>query len=277
MFGLFKNKPIEDIVTATGPDFSKAIQFEIDFSGSKFNISAPKHNAEAHFNPCDPKTSYDLTTIQLPFSSSDGNNFLGLSILRKNWRFIDIKTREKLALCTLNLSIESEFKKDKNISYFHPRTFENVIANRITFRHGIERTHDDRQFWLAPTDWNESEIGENRFAFFKVIPQPDIKRNENHIYFLTPISDNHFITLWIEISWKKATKEFEEKHGKDKEMVNTSEVEKLIDNIISSVNLELSPEAMLAKAKATEGLDDISLVKEFPPIKWDPPTKTDEQ
>ena len=41
-----------------------------------------------------------------------------------------------------------------------------------------------------------------------------------------------------------------------------------ISNRFGSLKLTLSPEAEAQQAKALEGLDDTSLVKEFLPIKW---------
>src|SRR5690606_12341962 len=43
----------------------------------------------------------------------------------------------------------------------------------------------------------------------------------------------------------------------------------LIDKIINSIELELSPEAQAQQVRALEGLTDSNLVKEFPPLKWD--------
>ena len=51
--------------------------------------------------------------------------------------------------------------------------------------------------------------------------------------------------------------------------VNLQPMHDLMNNIINSIQLKLSPEAQAQQAKALEGLTDTSLVKEFPPIKWD--------
>ena len=275
MFGLFKDKTIEDAVTPIGPDFKKAKQFKIDFNGTKIKISVPKHKSQI-YEPLDPDQKYDLQSLNMPFYSSKSNDFLGFSPLIRAWNFKDKNNKFDLLNCLCKFDIYSQYKKNHELSYFHPRTFENALASLLTFEYKAE-FFQGQQMWLAPCNWQEIKISQNRFAKFSVRSKPPINKRQKQIYFTTPITDHHFIVLWFEYNWNIPTEDFKTKHGKDKEMVNTSEVEKLIDNIIGSVNLELSPEAMLAKAKATEGLDDISLVKEFPPLKWDPPTTTDEQ
>ena len=274
MFGLFKDKTIEDVVTPTGPDFKKAKKFSIEFNNTTFEVSVPKHAAQSHYNPCNPRENYDIDKIKLPFASTRGNDFLAISILRRTWNFRERNINKNFIRCSFNLSIYSEYKENNDLSYFHPRAFENALASLLTFEYKAE-FFQGQQMWLAPCNWQEIKISQNRFAKFSVRSKPPINKRQKQIYFTTPITDHHFIVLWFEYNWNIPTEDFKTKHGTDKEMVNTSEVEKLIDNIISSVNLELSPEAMLAKAKAIEGLDDISLVKEFPPLKWDPPTTDD--
>ncbi|MGQ9426469.1 hypothetical protein ACXYTJ_10210 [Gilvimarinus sp. F26214L] len=43
----------------------------------------------------------------------------------------------------------------------------------------------------------------------------------------------------------------------------------LMEKIINSIELELSPDAKAQQARALAGLTDTSLVKEYPPLKWD--------
>jgi len=42
----------------------------------------------------------------------------------------------------------------------------------------------------------------------------------------------------------------------------------LMENIISSIELTLSPEAKAQQKIALAGLDDTSLIKDYPPLKW---------
>ncbi len=42
-----------------------------------------------------------------------------------------------------------------------------------------------------------------------------------------------------------------------------------MDNIINSIELDLSPEAKAQQQRALKGLDNTELVKDYPPLKWD--------
>ena len=51
-------------------------------------------------------------------------------------------------------------------------------------------------------------------------------------------------------------------------LIDRSSMEQLANDIINSVQISLSSEAEVQQVKALEGLDDTSLVTEFPPMKW---------
>lgn len=57
--------------------------------------------------------------------------------------------------------------------------------------------------------------------------------------------------------------------------VSRKTMHELMENIIDSFQLELSSEAKAAQEKALKGLDDTSLVKDFPPLKWGDTSDTD--
>jgi hypothetical protein len=46
----------------------------------------------------------------------------------------------------------------------------------------------------------------------------------------------------------------------------------LIDQVLNSVEIELSPQAKADQEEALRGLEDKELVKEFPPLKWVAPS-----
>ena len=54
-------------------------------------------------------------------------------------------------------------------------------------------------------------------------------------------------------------------------VVGISEIEKLSTDIINSVQVKLSPEALAQQAKALEGIEDTQLSESFPPIKFTTP------
>ncbi|MFA7555103.1 MAG: hypothetical protein WCY88_12700, partial [Spongiibacteraceae bacterium] len=51
--------------------------------------------------------------------------------------------------------------------------------------------------------------------------------------------------------------------------VNEQPMLDLMENIIDSLQLKLSPEAQAQQEAALKGLEDASLIKAYPPLKWD--------
>ena len=82
-------------------------------------------------------------------------------------------------------------------------------------------------------------------------------------YLAFPIDENHFVAMVFHPS--RSARGTEEEIDKKIGYKNLGE---LIDNIVDSVKITLSPEAKAQQEKALEGLEDTSLVETFLPMDW---------
>ncbi|MDH5179621.1 MAG: hypothetical protein OEY07_08135, partial [Gammaproteobacteria bacterium] len=154
----------------------------------------------------------------------------------------------------------------KDISFFHPRAFEQSLGDYITCRYSNDISHG-RSKWIAPFNWQPILSLPCVAARLDVMPDQEINPAGNlHEYLFFPISDNHL----VEVEFRPSQLMNDLLSERDK-LVDRSSMAQLRDDIINSLQVTLSPAAATQQAKALEGLSDTSLTDNFPPMKWTTP------
>lgn len=152
------------------------------------------------------------------------------------------------------------------VSFFHPRSYEMMVTDHLT-QHFSEKDdeYDGIQQNLAPVEWTPLNHLPANAARFKIVGQSprSTKIPESHKLYI-PIDDNIVVCFTFNLRYRSTQPIFIRS-----KFVNMAPVNKLVDDIISSIRVKLSPRAEAAQKKALEGLDDTSLTKSFPPLKWD--------
>lgn len=174
-------------------------------------------------------------------------------------------TGEQALLCVrVNILRFSHFSS--SASFFHPRSYEMMISDHLT-QHFSQKDdeYDDIQQNLAPVDWTQLNHLPVNSARFKIVGQSprSLIAPESHKLYI-PIDNNVVVCFTFGLSYRSGQPSFI-----GSKFVNMKPVNKLVDDIISSIRVKLSPRAAAAQKKALEGLDDTSLTKSFPPLKWD--------
>jgi hypothetical protein len=151
-------------------------------------------------------------------------------------------------------------------SFFHPRSYEMMVTDYLT-RHFSQKDdkYDGIQQNLAPVDWSPLNHLPVNAARFKIVGQsPQSTKNPESHELHIPIDKNIVVCFTFSLNYCSGQPSFI-----GSKFVNMAPVNKLVDDIISSIRVKLSPRAEAAQKKALEGLDDTSLTKSFPPLKWD--------
>lgn len=164
-----------------------------------------------------------------------------------------------------NIYIMRLRKYPPSLSLFHPRSFESVVADLLTENYSQIDCEFNVQRNLAPVDWTPITQLPVNAAHFKVVGQTGQSHQKPYDHIVYAPLDNN-IMLGVK---------FKVKHGSNQpsfireKYLNMAPVEKLIRDVIASIRIKLAPHAEAAQKEALAGLSDTSLIKEFPPLKWD--------
>ena len=263
------------LVTPKGPNFKWARTITSEYEGTEISFKAPKHrprppNPEQHKpqryytedSPLSFRNYYDEEEAArgLPDHWREADFFY------HSWAFNGPWFTGSVGQLELSFRLVKVVNYPKDMSLFHPRALELVIGDYLTdmYAHHLDFTRGDIQVFHSPVNWQPLNHLPVNAARMEVVsenfsPHRTIKRM---IFF--PIANDTMATL---IFWPSRIKNLP-RSELDKR-VNEQPMLELMENIIASLQLKLSPEAQAQQAAALQGLDDTSLVKDYPPLKWD--------
>lgn len=276
----FKLHDSKKLVTPKGPSLAWTRRTRIDISGTEISFKVPRHRPEHRNNdPVFPRRRYSLDSLPLRSSYNEEDAMKGRkdawrfsTLLSHSWAFCGPWFTGILSELRLTVTLFRPVNYPQRFSLFHPRALELVIGDYLDYMYAdkLDETRNYIQEFVAPVNWRALGHLPVNAARLEVVPQlPSAPtRIIEHLVFF-PLSDDLMVRCRFEPSRFKNLPNAE----MDKR-VNIQPMLDLMNDIINSIQLKLSPEAQAQQAKALDGLADTSLIKNFPPIKWD---KLDEQ
>ncbi len=266
-------------VVPKGPSFRWARTIKSDIDGTKIEFKAPKDRSHLleieQFLPKRHYRSSDHACGELNFRSMYNDrvrelglkdHFYKLEFLYQSWAFYGPWFTGTVAELSLSFNFLKTKNYPKDMSVFHPRAMEQVIGDYLTYlfsRH-IDFTRDDTQDFDAPVDWQPlHHLPVNAVRLTSVPRDFSPHKTIEHFMFF-PILDDliaclHFMPGRI-LGLPRSELD---------KRVSVEPMYELMDNIINSIELDLSPEAKAQQQRALKGLDNTELVKDYPPLKWD--------
>ena len=171
-----------------------------------------------------------------------------------------------LGASSVHLSVYSPLYPKLDVSFFHPRVFEYTIAELLTLEYG-DIAGLDGQEWLAPSQWQPIRRFEAVCASFQKVRQSGAP--ERILELMMPISYTHLLSLSFRLTWSHVVNRDGISLNPD-DVHDISAMYQLCSDIMNSLQVKLSDKALAQQAEALNGLEDASLVVEYPPLKWDP-------
>jgi len=270
----FKLREPKGLTIPRGPSFQRAQAVCSSIAGTEIQFRVPKHSPR-HSNNKEvfPGKRYALDELRFSSRFKEEDVLRGVKddweemlFLYRAWAFNGPWFTGTLGELRLSLWLIRSVNSEQKFSLFHPRAMEMTIGDYLTslYGHRLNKSRNYIQEYIAPIDWQPlNHLPINTVSLWvKSQDFTPYRRNNRMIFF--PVADDMLVLFSFDPSRLK--------NVPDSEMDNCVSAESmydLMDQIISSIKVELSPEAKEQQKKALEGLVDTSLVKEFPPIKWD--------
>lgn len=256
-------------VEPVGPSFSSAKKWELDIKGTRIEFCAPKHRPMVKSDKSiSPKENYQYDDLNMIFRSNFSPEWEVadvweyIKLFYHDWAFNGPWFTGCLASLSMSVNIIKQKKPNNEISFFHPRAFEQTIGDYLTNKYSIFK--DGKKYeYLAPVGWHPITDLSVIATRLQVIRDANVSIYSKTEFVFFPIGDDLIISISL-IPHRNATGTEEEIDKK----IGYKNLGKLIDDIISSIKVTLSPDAKAQQEKAFEGLDDTSLTEVFLPMQW---------
>ena len=268
----YKLRKTSKLIVPKGPNFTRAPARVYDIDGTVIKFKAPRHRSSYYEGkPVLPKCRSTLDEyIFRAYYSEESNvrdNWRKAAFFYHVWDFYGPWFTGLQAILTMNFSLIKPVNYEHEFSLFHPRAFEKIVTDYLINDYSKRRNtlmEGDPFEYITPVNWQPMENFPCVAVQLEVHPDLEVVRSTVRYLVFFPISDKAMAYINFEPSQLLALPQEE----LDKR-VDRSTMLELINNIISSFELKLSPQARAQQKTALEGLEDTSLVKDFPPIKWD--------
>jgi len=260
----FRNR--KGFIVPVGPSFSSAKKWKIDIEGTKVEFRSPKHQPVVKSRKGKyPERNYQFKNIIFRSQNTEvvvADIWESFSLFFHEWAFNGPWFTGCLGQVSMSLYIFKNKQPNKDISFFHPRAFEKTIGDFLTNKYSKD-TDKGKHIYSAPVNWKSIKTLSVPAARLEVIADGSISPYSKDEYLFFPIDDQYFIVMiFYPMRNTRGTEdEINKKIGYDN-------LGKLIDNIINSVKITLSPQAQEQQAKAIEGLSETSMTETFLPMRW---------
>lgn len=254
-----------DFCIPKGPSFKRAGLITFSIGGTEISLRAPRHNSQfAYKEAIQPPKECEYSHLMMKPVRQKHKQWLSHNLFMRSWRFNGPLFSGGLGELSMHLALITPNEPDTKVSFFCPKVFENYLADLLKYYYADD-IYKGVQEWLAPVDWKVVSPWPSPAATFFVRPNIYNAGSPDR-YFVFPVTDSHFIEVYFNLH-RAGPGPQEEKD----QFISIAPLEKLSTDIINSIQIKLSPEALAQQAKALEGIEDTSLSESFPPIKFTTP------
>ena len=264
----FKLKDGPKSPLSIGPNYRPSQSSKFVYDGSLFTFSAPRHSprSRAASDYTDTKNS-ELSGYpfrQIIGSADQNTNWEQMKCFARSWCYWGPWFTGAQIELSLNVFITRPTEPLKqDLSLFNPKFFEGYIPEILTERYGHQTGIDHLSAYQAPVDW-------------KVVNRHPVPAA---IYWVEPVGRGFSAPLRQQLIFpvsRGALAIFSfgfdiYKPGDNKnrlKLVNLAKPKALVEEIIQSLKITLSPQAQADLDKAKAECPGAKLTETFAPLKW---------
>lgn len=257
-----------------GPKFSLAQKKKFSINGTEISLVVPSNKTQAPIESISPKKNYDLSQLQTSLYGVEGNEWRSLGLIRRDWEFYGSWFTGIKGSVGMHAGIYSPKSAADGLNFFHPRALENGVANFLTLRYGndFKVGAGGEQSWFAPVNWHQQTNMPCIVARFDAVVNKNVYNDGLTSFLIFPLGKKHLFIAYCVINRSIVFSKKVPEPTTD-EWIDHAPFIELANQVLDSVQITLSPQAQAEQEEALRGLDDRSLVKEFPPLKWEKPAK----
>lgn len=261
-------------ISLKGPNLKWARWAEVNLDHTLVRIRIPRHKPDI--------TEYDDSIhIKRPINLNQPGNFEPVEVLSdspsgevinktlpwktcypllRRWRFCGPWFTGVLGEVDFAIYLYKREVPD-SASFFNPEAFEKGINDFLTDKFAHVKDHGASE-WKIPLHWKvrtDLPVHAVRFDAHKVLGG-----GEADSYLMFPVSHDCLASLWFGTSRHTCGGDLEDLDA----AINRDTMETFIDNILDTLEIELSPDAQSQYEQVKAQFPDAKLSKEREPLKW---------
>ena len=248
----------------TGPNFDKAKTVSIDLSNTTLQLNLPSPSKSKFGRSLIANNTYNIYGNSQYYTEVDTPNLPRLNLLHYRWAFYGPAFTGNVAEVSCVIAVMAPKPNHPEYSVFNTTDFEQYIEAMAKQIYGHEDHIDHGQAnWKLPLNWKIIDsMGVPSISFEK---EP-VYGGKRCRFVLTPISHDRYLetTFHFHKSMGGSYKEVEA-------MIDSTEMNALADNIISSMHIELSEAAQAERQSILDQYPDQKLSSYVPPYKFTTP------
>jgi len=249
-----------------GPSFKFSGNVCFSIGGTTISLRAPRHSLASPLESIRPHNINDFNELRMRPWEQGKDEWLYQNFFRRQWEFYGPWFSGYKGNLTLDITLITRSDEPDSVSFFRPKVFENAISDHLKMEYSGD-IYEGAQEWFAPVDWRVINTWPSVASTFYAKPNNKVPSNHSPSHYLVfPVSNKHLIRVCFDLRRDCAGSQEEQ----DKQ-VGMAEIEQLSSDIMNSLHIELSPEALGQQAKALEGVEDAELSESFLPIKFTTP------
>ncbi len=270
----YKLREAKGLVVPRRPGLARAPTIRSEIDGTTLAFKVPRHTHRRSGMPqITPGRHYRLANMifraNYGKASKVSDNWKTYAFFMRQWAFNGSWFSGTLAELRMHIDLAKPVKrKNMGFSLFHPRAFETIVADYLTNQYSMSTyelrgEHYGKPKFIAPVGWQPLQHLPVVTVRLEVVPDETLVKDLIQYHVFSPIANQVMTVFYFAPSQLRVGTQAE----LDK-WVSRAPMRALMDEIIDSIRLELSPQARAEQAAALQGLSDTALISDFAPLQW---------
>ena len=252
----------------SGPSINSATLKQCAIEHNHIEFRAPRHSYLCNTIIQMPIRHYHQKIVLRSFNDGvmENDDWKQDTFFARGWNFWGAWLTGKKASLSMNamqIAKAKNFEYPSEISFFHPRAFENVVGDYLNATFGHKNSGINWPAYEGPNHWQPRNLSGTFGASFdvqQVIQGEPTSLRFQHLLF--PITKSSFIDITFIHSVTSAT------NAENQRLVDPAPLNQLSEDIINSFKVKLSSESQAEWDRVKAECPDMSLATHFAPLKW---------
>lgn len=244
-----------------GPNFNWGRTIKVLVAGNELKLRLPRHAPRS----CEKQFRINGDVVHNNFSVRPAQDVMAddcwefFEGIFRQWRFNGPWFSGDAGAVNFCFQVVEPVEPYAKVSFFHPNVFEQALTAYLSSRFE-HKENDGRSLWQGPVNWSRRDCLPVFSACFDVLP---VRAGAPVHYYVFPVGDHYLAE--ITFTFDQACAGF---MAEKDQKINREPMWELVNNILGSMTLTLSPENQAKVDKIRAECPAYALSETFPPLQW---------
>ena len=265
-FSKLKLRDRPEICSPVGPDFSSSTTQSVLLGGTRIVFKAPRHNPSPYGKTPQRrmKKSYSLKSARvINWNEQPSQSWQHTELFFRSWSFCGPWFTGHMGGVSCYLDVIQLVESNPQVNFMHPSALETAALAFLTatYGHRVYREKTGKMHYIGPLNWSTLEQLDVPSVQFDTEKTYSGANPVCHVFI--PVSRSHIVRFALSIHQNASgTREEVDKQ------VDPAPFKELVDNIVGSIRVTLSPEAQADWDEIKKNNPDAKVSETCAPLKW---------